>query len=183
MMYANNQIHYGPMVIFICLLFTLPHCHHFANLSEGWTSEKLVRYILLSVCLRLSQFSQSSFMQCMGLCVFSLPISRMIIVRICVLYLIIIIKIGSMTHLPLFRVRSRNNGICCTSFYNLIYHEKRKLSYWKWHKSIKSTIGKLVGTTASSAVLPTRVLEIHQRHLIHSRKLRPKEQKEDCGTT
>ena len=47
---------------------------------------------LSSVCLRLSQFFQLSFIQYMGLCVFSLPIYLMMIVRIRVLYLIIIIK-------------------------------------------------------------------------------------------
>ena len=45
-----------------------------------------------SVCLRLSQFSQLSFTQYMGLCVFSLPIPIMLIVRMHVVYLIIIIK-------------------------------------------------------------------------------------------
>ena len=55
-----------------------------------WTNKLLVMYILSSVCL--SQFSQLSFMQYMGLCVFSLPISLMIIMRIRVLHLIIIIK-------------------------------------------------------------------------------------------
>ena len=53
-----------------------------------WTSKTLVRYILSSVCLRLNQFSQLSFMQCMGL---SLPISFMMIVRICILHLTIIV--------------------------------------------------------------------------------------------
>ena len=66
----------------------------------------------------------------MGLCVFSLPIFLMTIVRICVLYFIIIIKsdmcassyhrqIGSMTHLPLFRVKSWKKAMRCMSFYNL----------------------------------------------------------------
>ena len=36
----------------------------------------------------LSQFSQLSFMQCMGLCIFSLPVSLMMIFTICVLYLV-----------------------------------------------------------------------------------------------
>ena len=57
------------------------------------TSKVLARYILSSVSLRSSQFSQLSFMQYMGLCVFSLPISLMIIERICALYLIIIIEL------------------------------------------------------------------------------------------
>ena len=33
-----------------------------------WTTKMLVRYMLPSVCLRLRQFSQSSFIQYMGLC-------------------------------------------------------------------------------------------------------------------
>ena len=56
------------------------------------TYKMLAGYLLLSVCLILSQFSQLSFLQYMGMRVISLPISLMIIVRICVLYLIIIIK-------------------------------------------------------------------------------------------
>ena len=50
-----------------------------------WTTKMLVRYMLPSVCLRLRQFSQLSFIQYMGLCVFSLPISPVMIVRICTL--------------------------------------------------------------------------------------------------
>ena len=52
----------------------------------------LVRYILSNVCLRLEEFFQLSLMQYMGLCVFGLPISVMIIARISVLYLNITIK-------------------------------------------------------------------------------------------
>ena len=55
-----------------------------------WTSKKLLRYILSSVYLILSQFPQLSSMQYMGLCVFSLPIYLMMIVRISVLYLIVV---------------------------------------------------------------------------------------------
>ena len=71
------------------------------------------------MCVRLSQFSQLSFIQYMGLCVFSLPISLMMIVR---MYFISYnhLQIGSMTHLPLFRVRSWKNGMRCTSFYIFI---------------------------------------------------------------
>ena len=50
-----------------------------------WTSKMLVRYILSSQCLRLSQFSQSCFIQYMRLCVFSLPNSLVMIVRMCTL--------------------------------------------------------------------------------------------------
>ena len=50
-----------------------------------WTIKMLVRYMLPSVCLRLRQFSQLSFVQDMGLCVFSLPNSPVMIVRMCTL--------------------------------------------------------------------------------------------------
>ena len=50
-----------------------------------WTTKMLVRYMLPSVCLRSRRFSQLSFIQYMGLCVFSLPISPVMIVRMCTL--------------------------------------------------------------------------------------------------
>ena len=50
-----------------------------------WTNKMLVRYMLPSVCLRLRLFSQLSFIQYMWLCVFSLPNSPVMIVRMCTL--------------------------------------------------------------------------------------------------
>ena len=46
------------------------------RLWNYWTSEMLVGYILSSLCLWLSQFSQLSFVHYMGLCVCSVPISH-----------------------------------------------------------------------------------------------------------
>ena len=46
-----------------------------------WTTKMLVRYLLPSVCLRLRLFSQLSSIQHMGLCVFCLPNSPAMIVR------------------------------------------------------------------------------------------------------
>ena len=97
-MCPNSRIYSGMMIIFVCLHFTLSHYHHYADVSEtelpNWASQILVRYILSRVCLRLSQFSQLPFMQytCIGLCEFSLSISLLMIVRICVIYLSIISK-------------------------------------------------------------------------------------------
>ena len=48
-----------------------------------------VRYILSSMFLRLSQYFQLSFMQYVGLCVFRLPISPLMVWRIFALHLII----------------------------------------------------------------------------------------------
>ena len=73
-----------------------------------WTYKMPVRYILSSVWVRLSTFSQLSIIQYMGLCVFSLPISLVMIERIYYHH-----QIGSMNYYPLFRVRSWNNGMRC----------------------------------------------------------------------
>ena len=80
-----------------------------------------VRYNLSSVWVRLSIFSQLSIIQYAGLCVFSLPISYVMIERIYIYTLSYYHhQIGSMNYYPLFRVRSRNNGMRCMSFYILI---------------------------------------------------------------
>ena len=65
-----------------------------------WTYKIPVRYILSSVWGRLSTFSPLSIIQYMGLSVFSLPISFVMIERIYILCLIIIIKseVWAITH-------------------------------------------------------------------------------------
>ena len=92
MMCANNWMHYVPMAVFICLHITLPQYHHYADISECTELLQCLSGIFCWVCRRLSQFSRLSFMQYMGLWVFSLPITFEMIVRIDVFYLIIIIK-------------------------------------------------------------------------------------------
>ena len=82
-----------------------------------WTYEMPVRYILSSVWVRLSIFSQLSIIQYMGLCVFSLPIAFVMIERIYTLSYYQH-QIGSMNYYPLFMVRSRNNGMRCMSLYS-----------------------------------------------------------------
>ena len=80
-------------MITLCHAFIYPYkCYHHADLSEGAELLNACQiYSVSSVCLRLGQFSQLSFMQYMGLCVFSFPIFLMMIVRIPVLDPIIII--------------------------------------------------------------------------------------------
>ena len=69
-----------------------------------WTYKMPVRYILSSVWVKLSIFPESSIIQSIihyvGLCVFSLPTTLLIIERICILCLIIIIKseVWTITH-------------------------------------------------------------------------------------
>ena len=84
-----------------------------------WTYEMTVRYILSSVWVRLSIFSQLSIIQYMGLCVFSWLISLVMIERIYTLSYYHH-QIGSMNYCPLFRVRSWYNGMRCRSLYILM---------------------------------------------------------------
>ena len=77
-----------------------------------------VRYILSSVWVRLSLFSQLSIMQYMGLCVFSLPISLVMIERIYTLSYYHH-QIGSMNWYPLFRVHETMVCAVCLSIFFL----------------------------------------------------------------
>ena len=85
-----------------------------------WTYKMPVRYILSSVWVRLSIFSQLSIIQYMGLCVFSLPISLVMIEMIYTLSYYHH-QIGSMNYYPLFRARSWNNGMRCMPIFLLYY--------------------------------------------------------------
>ena len=93
MMSANIRIRFGLQIILVCLYSTTSHYHHCANLSEG---------IELIKCLSdiLSLFSPLSNIQYVGLYVFSLPISLVMIERIYMLSLIVIIKseVWTITH-------------------------------------------------------------------------------------
>ena len=96
MISANSRMRFGLQIVFVCLYITPSHYHHCANLSE----DTELTDILSSLWVRLSIFSQLSIIQYVGLCVFSVPISSVIIVRIYILCLIIIIKseVWTITH-------------------------------------------------------------------------------------
>ena len=101
MMSANSRIRFGLQIVFVCLYITPSHYHHCANfIWRHWTYKTPVRYNLSIVWVRLSIFSQLSIIQYVGLCVFSLPISFVMIERIYILCLIIIIKseVWTFTH-------------------------------------------------------------------------------------
>ena len=85
-----------------------------------WTYKMPVRYILSNVWVRISIFSQLSILQYVGLCVFSLPISLVMIEMIYTLSYYHH-QIGSMNYYPLFRARSWNNGMRCMSIFLLCY--------------------------------------------------------------
>ena len=101
MVSANSRIRFGLQIVFVCLYITSSHYHHCANFTwRHWTYKMSVRYDLSSVSVRLSIFTQLSIIQYVGLCVFSLPISSVMIERIYILCLIIIIKseVWTITH-------------------------------------------------------------------------------------
>ena len=117
-MSANSRIRFGLQIVFVCLYITPSHYHHCANfIWRHWTYKMPVRHSLSSVWVSI--FSLLSIIQYVGLCVFSLPISFVLIERIYIRCLIIIIKSKVWTTYPLFRVRSWNNGMRCMSFYIL----------------------------------------------------------------
>ena len=111
MMSANSRIRFGLQIVFVCLYITPSHYHHCAKfIWRHWTYKMPVRYNLSSVWVRLSIFSQLSIIQYVGLCVFSLPISFVMIERIyiyvyiyiniyiCCLIIIIKSEVWTITH-------------------------------------------------------------------------------------
>ena len=96
---ANSRIRFGLQIVFVCLYITPSHYHHSANfIWRLWTYEMPVRYNLSSVWVSI--FFQLSNIEYVGMCVFSLPISFVMIERIYILCLIIIIKseVWTITH-------------------------------------------------------------------------------------
>ena len=92
MMSANSRIRVGLQIVSVYLYITQSHYHHCGNfIWRHWTYKMPFRYNLSSVWVRLSIFSQLSIIRYVGLCVFSLPISFVMIERIYILCLIIII--------------------------------------------------------------------------------------------
>ena len=77
-----------------------------------------VRYILSSVWVTLSIFSQLSIIQYVGLCVFSLPIYLVMIERIYILCLIIIIKseVWTITHCLGLGHETMVSAVCLSIF-------------------------------------------------------------------
>ena len=84
-----------------------------------WTYKMPVRYSLLSVWVRSSIFSPLSIMQYMGLYVFSLPISLVLIERIYIPCLIITIKLGvwTITHCLELGHESMMPTVCLSIFF------------------------------------------------------------------
>ena len=91
MMSANIRIRFGLQIALVCL-YSTPLSSLCKLIWRHWTSKMPVRYILSSVWVRLSICFPLSIIQYVGLYVFSLPISLVMIERIYILCLIIIKK-------------------------------------------------------------------------------------------
>ena len=93
MMSANIRIRFGLQIVHLCFVqYTISLSSLCKLIWRHWTYKMPVRYILSSVWVRLSIFSPLSIIQYVGLYVFSLPISLVMIEIIYKLCLIIIIK-------------------------------------------------------------------------------------------
>ena len=127
--YDTPSTAYTNMCSFVCTLhhLTIIIVQTYLRTLNIWNIYEIyiylwdifMRYILSSVWVRLSIFSQLSIIQYMGLRVFSLPISLVMIERMYTLSYYHH-QIGSMNYYPLFRVRSWNNSMRCMSLYILM---------------------------------------------------------------
>ena len=118
-MSTNLRIRFGLQIVLVFLHSTPSHYHHCANLSEGIELIICLSDIFLSsVWVRLSIFSPLSIIQYVGLYVFSLPISVVMIERIFILCLIIIIKseVWTITHCLGLGHETMVSAVCLSIF-------------------------------------------------------------------
>ena len=118
MMSGVCRIHFGLQNVFVCLYITPISLSSLCKLVwRHKTSKMYVKYILSSV-YELASFPQLSVIKYVGLCVFKLPISRVMTERMFMLSLSYNHhQTESMNHYPLFRVRSWSNGMRCMSIF------------------------------------------------------------------
>ena len=124
MMCANNRVHSGLMVVFVCLHITLPHYHHYADISEGIELQTCLSGIFCLKCGSKVKLILLTIYHAIHGAVHILHIQLIHFLyddleNTCTL-IYYHHQIGSMTHLPLFRVQSWINGMCCMSFYIFI---------------------------------------------------------------
>ena len=104
-----------------------------------WTYKMPVRYILSSAWVRFSIFSPLSIIQYVGLYVFSLPISLVMVERIYILCLIIIIEsdVWTITHCLGLCHETMVSAVCLSIFFFNVKFKARKDNYiplftWIW---------------------------------------------------
>ena len=117
MMSANIRIRFDWQIVLVCLYTTPSHYHHCANLSEGIELIKWLSDIFCWAC-NICIFSPLSNIEYVGLYVFSLPISLVMIERIYILCLIIIIKseVWTITHCFRLGHETMVSAVCLSIF-------------------------------------------------------------------
>ena len=128
-----------------------------------WTYKMPVRYILSSVWVRLSIFSQLSIIQYVGLCVFSSPIDLVMIEIIYILCLIIIIKSEVWTITDCLGL-GHETMVCavCLSIFLLLLLSSLLLSFFSLSLSALPLINIIV------IISYCYIFWIHDRHMVLS---------------
>ena len=125
MMSANSRIRFGLQIVFACLYITPSHYHHCANfIRRHWACQ-----IQFVECVsKIKHISQLSIIQYVGLCVFSLLTSFVMIGRIYILCLIIIIKseVWTITHCLGLGHETMVCAVCLSIFFHLLTSTVRK---------------------------------------------------------
>ena len=143
MMSANSVIRFGLQIVLVCLYSTPSHDHHCANLSERIELIKCLSDIFrVSVWVRLSIFSPLSIIQYVGLYVFSLPISLVMIEIIYILCLIIIIKseVWAITHCLGLGHETMVSAVCLSIFF---WHNVFVVLLYDYYRNPKLTTHNL----------------------------------------
>ena len=108
--------------LFVSLQYTISLSSLCKTIWRHWTYKMPVRYILSSVWVRVSIFSPLSIIQYVGLHVFSLPISLVMIERIYIRCRIIIIKseVWTITHCLGLGHETMVSAVCLSIFLGYI---------------------------------------------------------------
>ena len=121
LMYGDRGESSKLMICCAVVLLPPPHYHNYADLSEGIELLNAWQIHSVSSVSRIKSIPTFIFHAIYGsVCIHLTHFSYDDCVNTCTLSYYHYHQIGSMTHLPLFRVRSWNNGVRCMSFYILM---------------------------------------------------------------
>ena len=158
MMSANNWIRLLADRIRLFAHYTISLSLLCKLIWRHWT-KKPVRFILSSVWVSLSIFSQLSIIQFMGQCVFISPNSLVTNERIYTLSYYHN-QIGTMNDYPLSRVRSWSNGMGFMSLYILLLKDSLDPSAFgeltHWGRVTHICVGKLAIIGSNNGLSPGR---------------------------
>ena len=128
MMSANSRIRFGLADrIRLFVHYTISLSSLCKIIWRHWTYKMPVRYILSCVWVRLSILSQLFIIQYVRLCVFSLPISLVMIERIYILCLIIIIQLEVWTIIHCLGLG--HETMVCAVCFSILWHQYHLVLY------------------------------------------------------